>query len=378
MESDTDAGEEVIFTADGATSGEESATNSLHARKKQLTVTDFVRRGEARKAKRNAPGESFNSPPNEIQPDAKRRSMAPSPAAPVGLNAETMEAIKQMVEGATAKVIVAFNSKFEALERRVEIVEAENMDKAAEIAQLKTKLQEESAKVQSLQDQVESMDMNRRLSSLIVSCADFKHRDNNEVMEERVVDTLNKRVPELNLSVSDVNIAHRLRSDDRVIVKFVRRSIRDRVYESRFSLPRADSGVPNGRKMAPLYIAECLTTSNNNIFQELLRARRQENGAVIASVFSRRGTVWCKKEKGGPNIRVPDEAHLVRVLNGKRFPPAISPKPAAFRTRPAVTASATKAATTRSHPKAPTAGHFGDVQSSADRVNRSGSREFRA
>ena len=283
MGSDTDAGEETIYTADAATSGEESGSSNLPGRKKQLSVPEIMRRAEIKKAKRSAPGEYFNSPPDRAQPSAKRRPMASSPGSAVGLNAETMEAIKLVVESATSKVIVAFNSKFEALEKRLEIVESENMDKEAEIKQLKTKLEAETAKAQSLQNQVESMDMNRRFSSLILSCADFKHGDKYEKMEEKVVDALNKRTAELNLEVRDISTAHKLRSDDRVIVKFVRRSTRDIVFESKFNLPKEESISADGRRLAPLYISESLTTTNNNIFQELLRARRQENGGKRSS-----------------------------------------------------------------------------------------------
>ena len=323
MASDTE-GEEATYTADAATSGDEHLARDLSGRKRQVSVPELMRRAEVRRAKRNAPGACFNSPPGNDAPGAKRRSADASVVEPGSLNSDTMDAIKQMVESATAvatsKVILAFNSKFEAMERRLEIVEAENMSQDNEIKQLKLKLEADAAKIQHLQDQVESIDVNRRLDSLILTCADFEHKEKTEDMEERAVEALNKRMLDLGLELKDLNTAHRLKADNRVIVKFARRSVRNRVYEGRFDLPR-EQRDSEGRKMAPLYIAECLTAKNNDIYQELLRARRPENGSVIASVSSRRGIVICKKQKGGTNIRVPDEEHLVRMLNGVRFPP---------------------------------------------------------
>lgn len=327
MATESDFDEEVV-TADAATSGDERAVSEKTSRKKQLSVPDLMRRAEARKAKRATPGENFSSPPNSDVPSAKRRSTRNSPPAPP-ISSELLDVIQRMMDSAVGKVITAFNSKFDAMERRLSILEAENVEKDKEISQLKSKLSSQESKMKDLEEQVESMDNNRRLSCLTFTCRDFEAKHREENLHERLVETLNRRLPNLRLTETDLSIVHRLPSDSKVIAKFVRRCVRDRVFESRFELMRgaAAGGGANGRnfttgrQMAPLYIGECLTPANNAIFQELLRARRSENGAVISSVFTRRGTAWCKTERGGASIRVPDEKTLRRVLRGARFPP---------------------------------------------------------
>ena len=79
--------------------------------------------------------------------------------------------------------------------------------------------------------------------------------------------------------------------------------------------------------MAPLYITESLTPANRVLYTALLDARRPENGGRVASVFTRRGQVMCRVERGGANIRVPDLEHLQRLLNGpaRGCPPAGRP-----------------------------------------------------
>ena len=80
----------------------------------------------------------------------------------------------------------------------------------------------------------------------------------------------------------------------------------------------------NGRRirgLKPCYITESLTDNNKLIYNELLQARRDQNGNLVASVFTRRGIVYCRTTKGGDNIRVPDQVTLRRVLGGACFTP---------------------------------------------------------
>ena len=75
-------------------------------------------------------------------------------------------------------------------------------------------------------------------------------------------------------------------------------------------------GTDGGREMSPLFLAESLVPEMGRLFQMALAARKPENGAKIASVFTRRGYVYCKTQQGGVNIRLQDEAHLQRLTRG--------------------------------------------------------------
>lgn len=108
--------------------------------------------------------------------------------------------------------------------------------------------------------------------------------------------------------------------------------MRDYTYERRFELfpenvpnppVRSRYGAGGGVQLKPLFMQESLTAANSALYHELIRARKRENGAIVASVFSRRGMVLCRKVKKGTNISVRDEADLVKVLGGKRFPPPV-------------------------------------------------------
>lgn len=322
--------EDSVHTADADISGEESGTASGNAgkAKKQQSMVEMMRRGEVRKGKRNAPGESLNSPPADT-PGAKRRSVRSASTDPVEIKPECMKRIQSMIKETVAEMMTVFDKRFESLQKRIEIVEAENFSKQEEVSKLKNAVAAKEKRIIELEGQVESIDANRRLSCLILSCQDFERRENDENWEVRAAEALNKRIPDLQLDPTELSAAHRLPSDNKVIIKFVRRGVRNKVFDCRFVLAKATrpdrtrvaESHHNGRQLPPLFINECLTPGNRARYDELLRARRPENGGLVTSVFSRNGVVMCRKEVRGQNIRVLCEEDLSKILGGKRFPP---------------------------------------------------------
>ena len=121
------------------------------------------------------------------------------------------------------------------MERRITVLETEVMDRELALQNLSGQLTHQMGINAQLRAQVESVDLNRRLSSLILTCEDFSNRSPTEDIERKETVVLNDRIPGLNLTV-EIQVAHRLQRDDKVIVKFVKRVARDRIYEARFNL----------------------------------------------------------------------------------------------------------------------------------------------
>ena len=333
MASDSD--DETGFTDCGLASGSESASGASRGRKRQFSMPEMVKKAETvRKAKRRATRGS-GSPGGPVPDGAGRTGGGGASAAqPVQLNEATLAAIKHMIDQGNVKLMKSLELKLEGFEKRIAMLEGECMDKDITIKQLSDRLQEQIKANEETQQRLEEIDSNRRLSSLVLSCEDFVSHPRGENIEHLVVKVLNDRIPNLAVTVADVHAAHKLQDDRKVICKFVKRHIRDSVYEARFNLARVWRGDPgrDGRRLPSLYITESLTPRNRLLYDELLRARRPENGAFISSVFSRRGIVWCRTERAGANLRVPDEVALRRILGGKRFPPL--PRPALRRAPP--------------------------------------------
>ena len=356
MASDTSA-DESAFT-DCATQSSQHLSSDPERR---ATVPEIFRRVEGRKPKRPAPDRSSRSPRDSTQPAAKR----PPPAGPgepaeppaMGLSAGALAAIRRLLDEGIAAFINAFEVKFEEkMERRLNIIESEAMDKDLEIKRLNEQLENQIKTNEQLEMQVESIDLNRRLSSLLLTCDDFDRKSANENLEARVVKTLNDRISYLNLTTDDIQVTHRLQRDNKVICKFIKRSVRDKIYDARFELQtrelRADrtglggrggSASYSGRQLPPLYINESLTNYNQHLYNQLLQVRKASGGSRIASVFSRRGLVFCRTSKNGPNIRVPNKSTLQRIigdsgagasrLTQSGSPPASAPSPGASPSR---------------------------------------------
>ena len=128
-----------------------------------------------------------------------------------------------------------------------------------------------------------------------------------EDVNELVVSTLNRCMPGLGLSESDIDRAHRLPSrqpgaNHRVIVRFVRSgqgSVRDQIMSRRLELRGRD-----------LFVNESLTRLRNLIFRSLLAAKRE---GKVYTVYSRGGQVYYKEQQHGVSTRV-DSLQRLRDL----------------------------------------------------------------
>ena len=167
MASDSDSGDEV-FSTDCGTSGTDGGR-----RKRRASVTDSVRRVEGRKAKRPAPGRGSTSP-GAAGHAAPPGAVRPAAVPPGGLNADSLNAIQHMIETGISKVISAFEAKFDHLERRITVLESEGMDRECEMKRLSEQLETQVKTNNDLQTQIESIDLNGRMSSLILTCSDFE------------------------------------------------------------------------------------------------------------------------------------------------------------------------------------------------------------
>ena len=66
---------------------------------------------------------------------------------------------------------------------------------------------------------------------------------------------ITKRLPSVQMTVADIQAAHRLQGKSKLIVQFAKRQLRDAVYDGRFELfSRADG--QRQHDMAPLYIID--------------------------------------------------------------------------------------------------------------------------
>ena len=305
-----------------AASGTDSTTA---ARKRQMSVPEMVAGIEKKRSRTEKSRKS---------PRVVHRRGNHSPARPKEATV-TLEAIRRLIEEGNKNVISVMEARLDQMERRMEkrldLLEADSMKKDQIIKKLQDQIITQKKENDELKDRLNGIDHNRRLSSLILTSEEFTLRQPGEDMELRAVELLNRRLPGLGLSTRDIQICHRLQGDNKCIIKFFKRNVRDAVFERRFELFQRPGVVGNQNA---LYITESLIPEMSRYYQILLAARKNENGAKVAQVFSRRGFVYCRKTKGGDNIRIRSEDHLLQVLGGS-LPPLMERPPTGRRGVPA-------------------------------------------
>ena len=226
------------------------------------------------------------------------------------LAGESLETVKQIMVTEIGKVLSLMERKFEAQEKRIEILEAEVMQKDVETKALHSKLTAQEKTIRNLAEQLESMDTNRRMNSLILKCTDFGERSNNEDIENKVITVLNRRFPELRITANDFQTDHRLQGKHTVICKFLKTRLRNEIFEGRMSqaVDKRGAGKP-----APLYINESLSPSRQALLNALLDAKRRE---LIYAVYTRRGAVFCKRSAESGGHRVDDMDQVKFIIDG--------------------------------------------------------------
>ena len=212
-----------------------------------------------------------------------------------------------------AKAVQLMDVKYKELEKRTEILEAELFEKSHQVDALHAIVAQNDTVIQTLAEQLESIDVSRRSDSVILRCEDFGVRTRDEIIGERAVEILSKRFPDLKISVNDFQKVYRLQNEKSIVCKFVQTKMRDELYERRFELARGPGGVRE--RLTPLYISEYLTAKNSQIFNTLLEAKRNK---WIYTVYTRRGLVHFKADRESRGRRVDDLQQLKAVIESVR------------------------------------------------------------
>lgn len=281
---------ETVFTG----SDEETGPGTRQRRRRQQSVPEMMR---ARQQK---------------EPRAAKRQRQAS-GKPGGGSEITLEAIEALIDAGNSRIIQTIEAKFSSLERRLEIMEGELFEKSSKIECLEREMHELQQENVRLAEQVEGIDTNRRMNSLIFFCKDFGEPRRGENIEDKLVDVLNRHIPEVEIRKDDFQTVHRLYGSDKVIAKFIKTDKRNEVYEQRFVMAKRSG---EQRQRNSLFISESLSQGRREIFNIMLEAKRCQ---VVHAVFTKRGIVHIKRHKEAVPQEVDDVQKAREILrNGPR------------------------------------------------------------
>ena len=107
------------------------------------------------------------------------------------------------------------------------------------------------------------------------------------------------------LERKDISVSHRIRSrssvDPAIIVKFVRREVRERLYRARKrlkSITTADFGFSVEKK---ILINESLTPKNKELFKDCLRFKK---GKSYKFLWTNAGKIFLRRNADSPVILI--------------------------------------------------------------------------
>ena len=266
---------------------------------KQCSVTEMIRQMDGAAASNKRDRSESGESASPIQRGGKARDTDDWAKFEAVLEG-ALEKLRHQIQDDLNQFMNSVKEQLGALGGRLREVEVKLERKEKQLAEMADTVQETTRELHALREQVEENELISRLPSLVLSGSAIGGRPaepgpDGENVEQLVVDTLKKHFRDLPIRLEDIDRAHRLpgESGRKIICRFTksgRGSIRDTIYQRRMEL--------RGRE---LYINECLTRRRSELFQILLRAKKENK---IYTVFSRYGQVYYKGTKLGKSVRV--------------------------------------------------------------------------
>lgn len=199
------------------------------------------------------------------------------------------------------------SGKYDEISKRMKDLQADNIKYAQDNKTLKKTIEVLDNKVRQLESHSNDVrQYTRRDCVEIHGIPHIQDEDTNDLVKQ-VGDLM-----EVYLDDKAISISHRLPTSKKnkagkpstpaIIVKFVRRDVKDRFYKSRSKLKSCTTDQILGCEVSNrIYINESLTEENRKIFNESLQFRKEKKFAFI---WTSNGITYLRKDKDSKAIVV--------------------------------------------------------------------------
>ncbi len=224
-------------------------------------------------------------------------------------NDKVEECVRNVTSAVLADITDKFTKKLDELNINLLSLKAEVQRKDVSIGLLTAENQQLTASLQAMSAKVEESEAYQRRENLIITGLDVRAADrvgstsdplaqSSASLSQKITEFCND-VLHCHVTMADISTAHLLPSrgataataQPAIMIRFVRRSVRDDVFSARRSLKTYTS--PAGSKV---YINEDLTAANRKILATL---RLKVRNKVILGAWSQSGRVMAKDLRGG-------------------------------------------------------------------------------
>lgn len=207
------------------------------------------------------------------------------------------------------------NAKYDEISKKLDEFEVDKDKYTKENKLLKKTIENLDEKVRKLESQSNDVrQYTRRDCVEIHGIPTSKDEDTNYIVKQ-VGDMM-----EVYLGDNDISISHRLPvgkkykgkvSTPAIIVKFVKRDIKDKFYKARNRLKNCTTDeIPGVEAKNRIFINESLTEENRRVFNECLKFRREKKFAFI---WTSNGITYMRKNKDSNAIVVKSMEDLSKV-----------------------------------------------------------------
>ena len=197
------------------------------------------------------------------------------------------------------------DERFRLKDIQIAVLNAQNSELQNKISSMERRMAAMESQYRELSDKVDDIDQYERRDTVIVSGNDLPVETETESPAEVIIKTLNSKLA-LDLSMADINVAHRLgrKNSTRprpIIVKLQSRTRKSQIIRTCIA------------KRPQLYINESLTHTRRRMYGNLLKIRK-ENPGLIQSMYSSDGKINLRIQGSDDRIQFSTEQALLRAI----------------------------------------------------------------
>lgn len=200
-------------------------------------------------------------------------------------------------------MVNSLNTKYEKMEETLVVLQEENKALKEEHASLKAQVLSSANDLKSVEKSLNDLEQYTRRDSVEIRGIPLPEESQEEDTNEIVLQLSQKMgIP---LERKDISVSHRIRSrssvDPAIIVKFVRREVRERLYRARKrlkSITTADFGFSVEKK---IFINESLTPKNKELFKDCLRFKKDNSFKFL---WTNAGKIFLRRNADSPVILI--------------------------------------------------------------------------
>ena len=228
-----------------------------------------------------------------------------------------LKPLGEKIEG-LVKSVEFISSQYDELLIKHQNMEAINCELQKENELLRNEVLDLQNQSEQMWDKVDDLEQYGRRDCLEIRGIPVQKDENTDDLIISIGNLVN-----VNIKPEDISISHRLKSSTRskfppaIIAKFVRRDMKDKLYQARKHLKEKSTVDLGLGRLAnnKIYIAESLTQKNKDLFNKILEMKYSMKYKFIWTV---QGNIYLRKDSTTPKMLISSMRDLAILAQSQR------------------------------------------------------------